>query len=137
MPVCEDWLRDPLSIVNNLFESDKENYETKVTEYFESKLNAHPHLIPCINELESLDHLPSTCLVRYRCMIQDSFNPIYFNSIQHLKHKKTNEIKTTTLKYKETLDHTVRSFFYFLDDSCLLFFLVFQNWIWIFLFLSH
>ena len=68
--------------------------------------------IPCLNELGSLDelHASSNCLVRFRCMVQDAFDPIYYNLVQTLKHKETNEIKPITLKYKEVIDHQVGCF---------------------------
>lgn len=38
MPTFEDWLNDPISIINNIFSSDKYNFDAKVQEYFEKKL---------------------------------------------------------------------------------------------------
>lgn len=40
-------------------------------------------------------------------MIQDTFDPVYFNGIHQLKHKKTGEVVNLTVKYKETLEHWV------------------------------
>jgi hypothetical protein len=39
-------------------------------------------------------------------MIQDSFDPIFFTSTQKLRNKKTDQINTFTLKYKEIFEYT-------------------------------
>lgn len=105
MPVFEDWLNDPLSIVNNIFDSDPVNFDQKVNEYFEAKLNSEKNYysIPCLNEAQ-IHELKPNCLVRYRCMIQDSFDPIYYAGIQKLKNNSTNETLQMTFKYKEHLE---------------------------------
>lgn len=105
MPVFEDWLNDPLSIINNIFASDPLNFDNKVQEYFQNKLKSEKnyYLIPCLNEAQ-IHELKPNCLVRYRCMIQDSFDPIYFSSFQNLKNKSTDQIMKMTYKYKEHLE---------------------------------
>jgi len=105
MPVFEDWLRNPLSIINNIFASDPVNFDTKVKEYFETKLKLEKNYysIPCLNEV-ALDDLSPNCLVRYRCMIQDSFDPVYYYPINQVKSKNSNDTQFVTFKYKEVLD---------------------------------
>ena len=53
--------------------------------------------------------MPPNCLVRYRGMIQDSFDPVYFSSWQTMRHKKTGHVCQMTLKYKEMLTEGVAS----------------------------
>jgi hypothetical protein len=105
MPVFENWLKDPLSIINNIFNSDPINFNDRVNEYFEAKFSSEKNYqsIPCLNEVP-LHDLTSNCLVRYRCMIQDSFDPVYYTAIQKLKNKETNSIKYINHKYKETIE---------------------------------
>jgi len=105
MPVFEDWLNDPVSIINNIFASDPVNFDQKVKEYFDGKLKSEKnyYTIPCLNEVQIHDLKPN-CLVRYRCMIQDSFDPIYYASVQKLKNTATSEICQMTFKYKEHLE---------------------------------
>jgi len=61
------------------------------------------HKIPCLNDVK-IHELKPNCLVRYRCMIQDSFDPIYFSSSQKLTNPNTNETVQMTFKYKEHLE---------------------------------
>jgi len=105
MPVFEDWLKDPLSIINNIFASDPVNFDSKVQEYFENKLKSEKNYIsiPCLNDV-SIHELTPNCLVRYRCMIQDSFDPIYYYAVNQIKHKNSDESQYVTFKYKEILD---------------------------------
>lgn len=105
MPVFEDWLNEPLSIVNNIFSSDPVNFDQKVQEYFNDKFQSEKNYysIPCLNDVK-IHELKPNCLVRYRCMIQDSFDPIYFSSAQKLKNPETNETLQMTFKYKEHLE---------------------------------
>lgn len=105
MPVFEDWLNEPLSIVNNIFTSDPINFEQKVNKYFDDKFATEKNYfsIPCLNEVQ-LHELKPNCLVRYRCMIQDSFDPIYYASSQKFKNKTTNETIQLSFKYKEHLE---------------------------------
>ena len=62
--------------------------------------------IPCLNDVP-IHELSPNSLVRYRCMIQDSFDPIYFSGTQRFRHKGTGEIVNFTLKYKETFEYSV------------------------------
>lgn len=65
--------------------------------------------IPCVNDV-ALHELTPNCLVRYRCMIQDSFDPVYFTNIHTVKNKITGQLKKICLKYKETIDLPVKIF---------------------------
>ncbi|CAF0825447.1 unnamed protein product [Brachionus calyciflorus] len=106
MPVLfEDWIKNPLSIINNLYENDAQNFDAQVEEFFKSKLLSEKDysLIPCINEVP-IHNLSPNSLVRFRCMIQDSFDPVYYTSVHRLKHKTTGEIRYMTAKYKETFE---------------------------------
>lgn len=105
MPVFEDWLNEPLSIVNNIFTSDPVNFDQKVQEYFNEKFRSEKNYnsIPCLNDVK-IHELKPNCLVRYRCMIQDSFDPIYFSTAQKLKNPNTDETILMTFKYKEHLE---------------------------------
>lgn len=106
MPVFENWLKNPTQIIDNIFESNPLKFETKVNEYFEEKLKSEKNYnsIPCLNDVQ-LHELTPNCLVRYRCMIQDSFDPVYYTYVQEFRNKTNPEDKIyMTLKYKETME---------------------------------
>ncbi|XP_005093986.1 mini-chromosome maintenance complex-binding protein [Aplysia californica] len=79
MPGIEDWKTKPLSVINSIYEENSgESYADfikKVQEYFTQRLDQLSLLsIPSLNTV-SLDELRSNTVVKYRCMVQDVFDP--------------------------------------------------------------
>ncbi|XP_030058469.1 mini-chromosome maintenance complex-binding protein isoform X1 [Microcaecilia unicolor] len=78
MPCSRDWLLNPLGVVQELFAHNGPNleWEKKVTEYFREKLkeNNASKWVPSLNEVP-LHYLKPNSLVRFRCMVQDMFDP--------------------------------------------------------------
>ena len=64
--------------------------------------------IPCLNDV-SIQELPPNCLVRYRCMIQDSSNPEYFILNHRLRNDLKNDTITLPSKYKDIVTYPVRN----------------------------
>ncbi|XP_022091881.1 mini-chromosome maintenance complex-binding protein-like isoform X2 [Acanthaster planci] len=79
MPGIEDWLNCPLDIVQGLFDVTNKNWSNKVTEYFNKKLQDKDSLewVPSLNHT-SLHLLKANTLVRFRCMIQDMYDPEFY-----------------------------------------------------------
>ena len=59
--------------------------------------------IPSLNEVP-LHEIKPNSLVRYRCMVQDVFNPVYYTNVQRIRHKVSGEVAYMSLKYRESID---------------------------------
>lgn len=59
--------------------------------------------IPSLNEVP-LHEIKPNSLVRYRCMIQDVFNPVYYTNAQRIRHKISGDVSYMSLKYRESVD---------------------------------
>lgn len=79
MPCIEDWLTNPLTVAEGIFkEAGKVDHE-RVREFFSSRLQSSEALrrVPSLNDTPS-HLLKSKSLVRFRCMVQDMFDPEFF-----------------------------------------------------------
>ncbi|XP_078488592.1 mini-chromosome maintenance complex-binding protein [Ciona intestinalis] len=107
MPSIEDWLSNPLNIVAEAFENrqNSKEWKQKVEEFFKNKISDEKlcSLIPSLNSTP-LHLVPSTSLVRFRCMIQDSFEPEYFLETYEVVNKTTREKVIGTSCYKDVID---------------------------------
>lgn len=58
-----------------------------------------PHTFPQVPSLNStpLDSLPPSCLVRYRCMVQDQFDPEFYLKVYHTTNTHTGNTVSTLL----------------------------------------
>ncbi|XP_058043468.1 mini-chromosome maintenance complex-binding protein isoform X1 [Ahaetulla prasina] len=84
MPCVADWLNCPLSIVQGIFAQNNLNpeWERKVTEYFKEKLkeNNATNWVPSLNDVP-LHYLKPNSLVKFRCMVQDMFDPEFYMNV--------------------------------------------------------
>ncbi|XP_038614423.1 mini-chromosome maintenance complex-binding protein [Tachyglossus aculeatus] len=84
MPSAEDWLNHPLAIAHGLFAQNgpNSNWEKKVTEYFREKLkeNNATRWVPSLNDVP-LHYLKPNSLVKFRCMVQDMFDPEFYMGV--------------------------------------------------------
>uniref|UniRef100_A0A670YZF6 Mini-chromosome maintenance complex-binding protein n=1 Tax=Pseudonaja textilis TaxID=8673 RepID=A0A670YZF6_PSETE len=84
MPCVADWLNCPLSIVQGIFAQNSLNpeWEKKVTEYFKEKLkeNNATNWVPSLNDVP-LHYLKPNSLVKFRCMVQDMFDPEFYMNV--------------------------------------------------------
>ena len=80
MPGIEDWISSPLTVVDQAFQShlkDGVQWPQMIEKYFEDKLGQDNVQLVSINE--SANHmLTDGQIVRFRCMIQDMFDPEIF-----------------------------------------------------------
>ncbi|XP_059169652.1 mini-chromosome maintenance complex-binding protein-like [Physella acuta] len=79
MPGIEDWSTRPYDTIQKLFEDNvggkHDDFVNKVQSYFTERLDESAlSKIPSLNST-SLDQLKSGILVKYRCMVQDVFDP--------------------------------------------------------------
>ena len=91
MPCIEDWLTNPLSVAEGIFyETGKADHE-RVREFFSSRLQENEALqrVPSLNDIPC-HLLKSKSLVRFRCMIQDMFDPEFFLAVFEAMNKADN-----------------------------------------------
>uniref|UniRef100_A0A2P2HXN0 Mini-chromosome maintenance complex-binding protein n=2 Tax=Hirondellea gigas TaxID=1518452 RepID=A0A2P2HXN0_9CRUS len=103
MPGILDWILDPLAIVDNIYEEceGKDGWQTKVEEYFSSKLQNESTLnkVPSIPETP-LHQLKDAQLVRFRCQMQDQYDPEYYVET-YVVERPGGAIRTRTSRYRE------------------------------------
>ena len=106
MPVIENWLKQPLDIVQGIFDhnQDVKCFSKKVEEYFLDKLKNKTNFgcVPSLNDIES-GRLKSGSLVRFRGMIQDAMEPEYFIETYQMMSKVSNEVHTCSSRYKDMI----------------------------------
>ncbi|XP_048407430.1 mini-chromosome maintenance complex-binding protein isoform X1 [Stegostoma tigrinum] len=84
MPCVDDWVNDPLGAVQSIFVQNSAGgeWEKKVIEYFREKLKetTASSWVPSLNDVP-LHYLKPNSLVKFRCMIQDMFDPEFYMGI--------------------------------------------------------
>ncbi|XP_074089619.1 mini-chromosome maintenance complex-binding protein isoform X1 [Macrotis lagotis] len=84
MPCGDDWLSRPLGVVQGFFAQNGLNsdWEKKVTEYFKEKLkeNNATKWVPSLNDVP-LHYLKPNSFVKFRCMVQDMFDPEFYMGV--------------------------------------------------------
>ncbi|XP_029926043.1 mini-chromosome maintenance complex-binding protein [Myripristis murdjan] len=83
MPSTHDWINNPLGVVEGMFASSQNNpesgWEAKAVLFFKEQLKdkeAHTS-VPSLNDVP-LHYLKPNSLVRFRCLIQDMFDPEFY-----------------------------------------------------------
>ncbi|KAL6094354.1 hypothetical protein STEG23_034968, partial [Scotinomys teguina] len=122
MPCGEDWLSHPLGIVQGFFAQNGVNpdWEKKVIEYFKEKLkeNNAPKWVPSLNEVP-LHYLKPNSFVKFRCMIQDMFDPEFYMGVYETVNQNTKARVRHFGKYKDIAECGDN----LIQDDCLLNFL--------------
>lgn len=107
MPVAGDWLSTPLSLVQGLFAQNGPNldWQVKVTEYFNEKLkeNDAVNWVPSLNDVP-LHYLKPNSLVKFRCMVQDMFDPEFYMGIYETVDSLTQDRVLHFGKYRDVAD---------------------------------
>uniref|UniRef100_A0A672LD47 Mini-chromosome maintenance complex-binding protein n=1 Tax=Sinocyclocheilus grahami TaxID=75366 RepID=A0A672LD47_SINGR len=103
MPTVHDWINNPLAVVDGLFaqSNSSPDWEKKVVEYFKEKLklnDAHTW-VPSLNDVP-LYYLKPNSLVKFRCMVQDMFDPEFFMGVYETNDLTSNS-KVKCGKYKD------------------------------------
>ncbi|KAE8589534.1 hypothetical protein XENTR_v10017603 [Xenopus tropicalis] len=80
----ESWISDPLGVVQGLFAQRPADgdWQKNVTDYFSAKLRDSDSAaaVPCLNDTP-LHYLKPNSLVRFRCMVQDMFDPEFYMGV--------------------------------------------------------
>ncbi|XP_061818098.1 mini-chromosome maintenance complex-binding protein [Nerophis lumbriciformis] len=86
MPSTNDWINNPLGVVEELFAASQNNpnsgWEAKLVEFFKDHLkekDAHSW-VPSMNNVP-LHYLKPNSLVKFRCFIQDMFDPEFYMGV--------------------------------------------------------
>ncbi|CAK8689041.1 unnamed protein product [Clavelina lepadiformis] len=105
MPCVENWTLNPLHAIHNLFENTREDqdWHRGVENYFADKLTSNLHMIPSLNEV-SLHDIRSASLVRFRCMVQDTFEPEYFLETYQIVNKQNGHKTFGTSMYSDVIE---------------------------------
>uniref|UniRef100_G1SH39 Mini-chromosome maintenance complex-binding protein n=1 Tax=Oryctolagus cuniculus TaxID=9986 RepID=G1SH39_RABIT len=107
MPCGEDWLNHPLGIVQGFFAQNGVNpdWEKKVIEYFKEKLkeNNAPKWVPSLNEVP-LHYLKPNSFVKFRCMIQDMFDPEFYMGVYETVNQNTKARVLHFGKYRDVAE---------------------------------
>ncbi|XP_076461198.1 mini-chromosome maintenance complex-binding protein-like [Babylonia areolata] len=109
MPGVENWIDKPLqviqSIINRLPADTKEIDGVK--EYFAKQLKSAEALawVPSIN-CHALHKVGADSLVRYRCMVQDMFDPELYLACYQVTSRKTGEVTQRSGHYRDVASCT-------------------------------
>ncbi|XP_022246309.1 mini-chromosome maintenance complex-binding protein-like isoform X1 [Limulus polyphemus] len=106
MPGVDEWVECPLGIVSEIFaKSGPSQCHEKVTEYFEKRLKEKNNysLVPSLNNVP-VHCLKPNSLVRFRCMIQDMFDPEFFLGAYEVIDFRSHEKKLQPGLYKDLAD---------------------------------
>ncbi|XP_078449396.1 mini-chromosome maintenance complex-binding protein [Lampetra fluviatilis] len=81
MPTADDWLLNPLGLVEGLFaqHGPTADWEKMAVSYFANKLQdgSVAEMVPSLNDVP-LQQLKSGGVARFRCMVQDMFDPEFY-----------------------------------------------------------
>ncbi|XP_051476078.1 mini-chromosome maintenance complex-binding protein isoform X1 [Apus apus] len=107
MPCVADWLNNPFSIVQGIFAQNVPNsdWEKKVTEYFREKLkeNNATNWVPSLNDVP-VHYLKPNSLVKFRCMVQDMFDPEFYMGVYETVDPNTNARVLHFGKYRDVAE---------------------------------
>ncbi|MCJ8730498.1 hypothetical protein PDJAM_G00185170 [Pangasius djambal] len=107
MPSVEDWINNPLGVIDGIFaqSSSSPDWEKKAVEYFKEKLkvNKAQSWVPSLNDVP-LHYLKPNSLVKFRCMVQDMFDPEFFMGVYETVDPSTNAKVLRCGKYKDVTD---------------------------------
>lgn len=75
----DDWVNHPLGAVHRIFAQNSADWEKKVVEFFWEKLKetTAANWVPSLNDVP-LHYLKPNSLVKFRCMVQDMFDPEFY-----------------------------------------------------------
>ncbi|XP_062319960.1 mini-chromosome maintenance complex-binding protein isoform X1 [Osmerus eperlanus] len=107
MPSSHDWINNPMGVVEGMFAQRNSNpqWGSKVVEYFKDKLKekeAHTW-VPSLNDVP-LHYLKPDSLVKFRCLIQDMFDPEFYMGVYETVEPSNNAKVLKCGKYKDVTE---------------------------------
>uniref|UniRef100_A0A6Q2XSQ8 Mini-chromosome maintenance complex-binding protein n=1 Tax=Esox lucius TaxID=8010 RepID=A0A6Q2XSQ8_ESOLU len=107
MPSSNDWINNPLGVVEEMFVQSNSNpeWEAKVLEYFKGKLKEKQAYswIPSLNDVP-LHYLKPNSLVKFRCLVQDMFDPEFYMGVYETIDPSTKAKVLRFGKYKDVTE---------------------------------
>ncbi|KAM9324606.1 mini-chromosome maintenance complex-binding protein [Gastrophryne carolinensis] len=104
--VVDDWIGAPLRRINSIYGENgaRPGWEKAVTSYFQEKLQENlAGWVPSLNDVP-VHYLKPNSLVRFRCMIQDMFDPEYYMEVYETVDRSTNSRVVHLGKYRDVAD---------------------------------
>lgn len=109
MPSTHDWINNPLGVVEGMFAASQNNpnsgWEAKAVEFFKDHLkekDTHTW-VPSLNDVP-LHYLKPNSLVKFRCLIQDMFDPEFYMGVYETVDPSTKAKVLQCGKYKDVTE---------------------------------
>lgn len=112
MPSTHDWINDPLGVVEGMFAASQgdqgSGWEAKAVEFFTEQLKDKEaqSLVPSLNDVP-LHYLKPNGLVKFRCFVQDMFDPEFFMGAYETVNPTTKARTLRCGKYKDVTESGV------------------------------
>lgn len=109
MPCTREWINNPLGVVETMFGENQNNpdskWEAKAVGFFKEALKEKDAqtMIPSLNDVP-LHYLKPNCLVKFRCLIQDMFDPEFYMGVYETAEPSTKNKVLKCGKYKDVAD---------------------------------
>ncbi|XP_040905500.1 mini-chromosome maintenance complex-binding protein [Toxotes jaculatrix] len=109
MPSTHDWINNPLGVIEGMFAASQNNpnsgWEAKAVEFFKDQLkekDAHTW-VPSLNDVP-LHYLKPNSLVKFRCLIQDMYDPEFYMGVYETVDSSTKAQVLRCGKYKDVTE---------------------------------
>ncbi|MEQ2303435.1 hypothetical protein AMECASPLE_016894 [Ameca splendens] len=112
MPSTHDWINEPLGVVEGMFaasqNSQSSGWEVKAVEFFKEQLKEKEAqtLVPSLNDVP-LHYLKPNSLVKFRCLLQDMFDPEFYMEVYETVDPTTKAKMLRCGKYKDVTESGV------------------------------
>lgn len=109
MPSTRDWIDNPLGVVEGMFAASQNNpdsgWEAKVVQFFKDQLKEKDAqtVVPSLNDVP-LHYLRPDSLVKFRCLIQDMFDPEFFMGVYETVDPTSNAKTLRCGRYKDVTE---------------------------------
>ena len=101
MPSKIDWNSTPLAVIDQIFsEGSNPQWQSQVQQFFNEKFDENLKHVPSLNHFKPSELLDGQ-LVRFRGMVQDTFDPEMYLSQFEIKDLATGEARLATGKYRD------------------------------------
>ncbi|XP_047208343.1 mini-chromosome maintenance complex-binding protein isoform X1 [Girardinichthys multiradiatus] len=112
MPSTHDWINEPLGVVEGMFAASQNGqssgWEAKAVEFFKEQLKEKEAqtLVPSLNDVP-LHYLKPNSLVKFRCLLQDMFDPEFYMGVYETVDPTTKAKMLRCGKYKDVTEYGV------------------------------
>ncbi|KAM9726909.1 mini-chromosome maintenance complex-binding protein [Menidia menidia] len=112
MPSTQDWISDPMGVVEGMFAASQNSpssaWEAQAVEFFKDHLKEEnaQMMVPSLNDVP-LHYLKPDSLVKFRCLIQDMFDPEFYMGVYETASPSTQAKILRCGKYKDVTESGV------------------------------